>query len=93
MEKRSLRGKDGKQRPTDWRKLTARQLNAVLLVLAVGLAAVDLTCFSFIKTRDALPSAARASALPVVAATSPKRTKLSLAALAPTKPDAPLTGW
>jgi len=37
----------------------ARDMNAFLLVLAIGLATLDFSCFLAIKLRDALPPAQR----------------------------------
>ena len=40
---------------------TARDMNAFLLVLAIGLAALDLTCLWAFKLRDALPAVTHTS--------------------------------
>ena len=40
----------------------AREMNAFLLVLALGLAALDLTCLWAFKLQDALPAMTRTSA-------------------------------
>src|SRR5436853_7843948 len=40
----------------------AREMNAFLLVLAIGLATLDLTCLWAFKLRDALPAMTRTSA-------------------------------
>jgi hypothetical protein len=72
----------------------ARDVNVFLLVLAVGLATLDLTCFCAFKMRDALPSAARASANPTLITQRARGSRPygSLAAAAPTAPSAP-TSW
>jgi hypothetical protein len=81
------------RRVIDRLDLTAGKLAAVLLVGMLGLAAFAFAGFFALPGPDMLP--ARPHARPVSAAASkqPPQTRLSLAALAPTKPDAPLTGW
>ncbi|HLY45515.1 MAG TPA: hypothetical protein VKQ73_08040 [Stellaceae bacterium] len=81
----------GKNRSGNRRIGRARNLNVAILLLAIGLAVLDLTGFT--RAGDALPSAARAAAAPAVAATPTRHAKLALAALSPTRPEAPLTGW
>ena len=60
-----------------------RELNAFLVVLAIGLAALDATCFLAFKVRDALPSAAVAHS--GAAAMPSARNAQSLATLSPTR--------
>jgi hypothetical protein len=78
MQNRRQKGARVTTRPWTLRPWTtgfdraARELNAVLLVMAIGLAVLDLTCFCALKMRDALPSLARAAANPaLVAAPAP----------------------
>ena len=47
----------------------ARDMNAVLFVLAIGLAALDASCFFAIKLRDAMPAVQRVD----TAAAAPQR--------------------
>jgi hypothetical protein len=49
----------------------ARDVNAFLLVLAIGLAMLDVTYLWAFKMRDALPAMARASAISAAVATKP----------------------
>jgi hypothetical protein len=49
----------------------ARDVNAFLLVLAIGLAMLDVTYLWAFKMRDALPAMARASATSAAVATKP----------------------
>jgi hypothetical protein len=88
---------------------TAADLNIVLLVVAIGLAMLDLTCFLAFRMREALPSPARVESIAPVAARPvvaqgpmPAATQAqpvtalpsqSVAVLAPTKPSAAVTGW
>jgi hypothetical protein len=59
------------------RSLTARldraagDMNAFLLVLAIGLATLDLTCLWAFKMRDALPAMAQATATSTMAINKP----------------------
>jgi hypothetical protein len=53
----------------------ARDMNAFLLVLAIGLATLDLTCLWAFKMRDALPTAARSAAASAPAANKPSQSK------------------
>ena len=46
----------------------AEQMNAFLLVLAIGLAVLDFTCFWIIKVRDAGPTVTRIAPSPAAAA-------------------------
>jgi hypothetical protein len=65
-------------------------LNAFLLVLAIGLATLDLTCFWAFKMRDALPAMALATTSSAAAnpskAPQPKQAEAS-------RPNAPKVGW
>lgn len=64
-----------------------KELNAFLLVLAIGLAVLDATCFLAFKVQDALPSASVIHASSSANLAIPKGP--SLAALTPSRP----TGW
>ncbi|MBV8492510.1 MAG: hypothetical protein JO162_03430 [Alphaproteobacteria bacterium] len=68
----------------------AGDLNAFLLVLAIGLATLDLTCFWAFKMRDALPSMAlttsSSAAVNPSNAPQPKKAEAS-------RPNAPKVGW
>lgn len=69
----------------------AGNMNAFLVVLAIGLATLDLTCLWAFKMRDALPGMALAttsSAAPVSAANKPAHVQA-----AATSPSAPKNGW
>ncbi len=70
----------------------AREINAVLLVLAIGLAALDITGFVAVTVRDAAPSLARGSVDPSDAARRAEALGPSVAVLVPTKPGAQITG-
>jgi len=70
----------------------AREINAVLLVLAIGLAALDITGFVAFTIRDAAPSLARGSVNPSDAARRASSLGPSVAVLVPTKPGAQITG-
>lgn len=85
-----LRQYPGKRRTAGFER-AVRELNAFLLVLAIGLAVLDATCFVAFKVRDALPSATMANAGP--AAAMPLGRGQSLAALSPSKPSATAGGW
>ncbi len=93
MENRPLRDNNGRKRWRGRLNSAAGDTDAYLLALALCLAALVFACFPARNARDALPTAGRASALPAAASRHAKQEKLALAALAPTKPDAPLTGW
>jgi hypothetical protein len=57
-----LPGKDPRSRSLAARlDRAARDMNAFLLVLAIGLATLDLTCLWAFKLRDALPAMTRTS--------------------------------
>jgi hypothetical protein len=72
----------------------AREMNAFLLVLALGLAALDLTCLWAFRMADALPAMARSNAtgavMPNKPSVPPGRT---MVALAPSNPSASINGW
>ena len=72
----------------------AREMNAFLLVLALGLAALDLTCLWAFRIADALPAIAPSNAtgavMPNKPAVPPGRT---MAAVAPSNPSASINGW
>jgi len=88
---------DGRLRQQTDKRRTAgfdravRELNAFLLVLAIGLAVLDATCFIAFEVRDSLPSATLANAGP--AAAMPLGGAQSLTALSPSKPSASAGGW
>jgi hypothetical protein len=67
-----------------------RELNAFLLVLAIGLAALDATCFIAFEMRHSLPSAGLSHADPSTAMAAHVQ---SLVALTPSKPAANTIGW
>ena len=68
----------------------AGDLNAFLLVLAIGLATLDLTCFWAFKMRDALPSMAVASTSS--AAVNPSK-PAQLKQTEASRPNVPKVGW
>ena len=70
----------------------AREMNAMLLVLAIGLAALDITGFVAAAVRDAAPSVARFSVDPSDAAKRATSLGPSVAVPAPTKPHAAIAG-
>ena len=70
----------------------AREMNAVLLVLAIGLAALDVTGWVAVAIRDAATSGARGSVDPSDAAQRAEPLGPSVAGAVPTKPDAAITG-
>jgi len=67
------------------------ELNAFLLVLAIGLAVLDGTCFLAFKVRDSLPSARLANA--GASAAMPLPRPQSVAALTPSRPGTSISGW
>ena len=71
----------------------ARELNAFLLVLAIGLAALDFTCFFAFEIREALPSPARVSSDPSVMAKPTPAAGQTFAALPPTRPPVLTAGF
>jgi hypothetical protein len=66
----------------------AGDMNAFLLVLAIGLATLDLTCLWAFKMRDALPAMARATATSTAAVNKPGNQKPAQ----PANPAAPSAG-
>ena len=90
MESNSPRGKTRKNRWNDRFNTATRDLNAVLIVVAIGLAVLDFTCFVALTARDAVPAHAAPAA---IAATKAAPTQMSIAAMSPTKPAAAVTGW
>jgi hypothetical protein len=93
MEDRSQRGDDGAKRWFDRLDRSAGELNAFLLVLAIGLAVLDATYFFTFKAVDALPSVNRIGMDPSVATRPVANPNPPLAVLTPTKPGAAATGW
>ena len=69
-----------------------REMNAVLLVAAMGLAALDITGFVAVSMRDAVPSVVQRSFDPSEAAKRASSLGPSVAVLAPTKPNAAIAG-
>ena len=67
-----------------------RELNAFLLVLAIGLAVLDATCFLAFRVRDSLPAANRVSAGSAAVVPSPRGQ--TLASVQPTRPVS-VNGW
>jgi len=72
----------------------AGEMNAFLFVLALGLAALDLTCLWAFRMADALPAMARSNAtgavMPNKPAVLPGRT---MAPQAPSNSSASINGW
>ena len=93
MEDRSQRGEGGAKRWFLRLDRTAGEMNAFLLVLAIGLAVLDATYFFTFKALDALPSVNRIEMDRSIAAKPAVSPNPSLAALTPTKPGAATTGW
>lgn len=74
----------------------AHGVNAFLLVLAIGLATLDFTCFFAFQVRDALPSAARLASDPPTVSQIAKPAvplKQADARFAPTSSGAATGGW
>ena len=72
----------------------AGEMNAFLFVLALGLAALDLTCLWAFRMADALPAIARSNATGAVMPNKPAvPTGRTMAALAPSNPSASINGW
>ena len=72
----------------------AGEMNAFLFVLALGLAALDLTCLWAFRMADALPAMARSNATGAVMPNKPAvPTGRTMAALAPSNPSASINGW
>ncbi|HKS88043.1 MAG TPA: hypothetical protein VJR70_01260 [Stellaceae bacterium] len=95
MENDSPRSKSRKSRWNDRFNTATRDLNAVLVVVAIGLAVLDFTFFIALTARDAMPSAPPARPVAAVAATTtaPTATHMSVAAMLPARPSAAATGW
>ena len=70
----------------------AREMNAVLLVLAMGLAALDLTGFAAVIIRHAAPSVAGFSLAPSEAVMRAASLGPSVGVPVPTKPGAATAG-
>ena len=62
MENRMQQSQDKKRPLMNRLDEAARDLNAVLLVLAIGLAVLDFTCFFAFEIRNALPPVRRVDA-------------------------------
>ncbi len=92
MDNPSTQNKVRKNRLIDRLDRGAREMNAFLLILAIGLAALDVTGFVAFTIRDAAPSLARGSVDPSDAARRAASQGPSVAVLVPTKPDAHVTG-
>ena len=92
MENRSPQNRPKATRLIDRLDRLAREMNAFLLVLAIGLAVLDMTGFVAFTIRDAAPSLARGSVDPSDAARRAASQGPSVAVLVPTKPDAHVTG-
>ena len=92
MENQPSRHDASARRLIDRLDRIAREINAVLLVLAIGLAALDITGFVVVTLRDAAPAVARASVDPSAAARRAVALGPSVAVLVPTKPGAQITG-
>ena len=72
----------------------ARKINAFLFVLALGLAALDLTCLWAFRMADALPAMAQSNATGAVIPNKPAvPAGRMMAALAPSNPNASINGW
>ena len=67
----------------------AGDMNAFLLVLAIGLATLDLTCLWAFKMKEALPAMAQATATSTAAVNKPPHQKPAQ----PSNPSPPNTGW
>ena len=70
----------------------AEKMNAFLLVLAIGLAVLDFTCFWIFRVRDALPPATRIAA-PVAAASPAAPAAPATAAAKPVRPAGTTAGF
>src|SRR5258707_13449368 len=85
MENRSPQGNVRATRLIDRLDGLAREMNAFLLVLAIGLAALDVTGFVAFTVRDAAPVVARGSVDPSDAARRAGALGPSVAGLGPPK--------
>jgi hypothetical protein len=93
MENRSQRNPNRTERWTSRLNRVAGELNIFLMVMAIGLAILDFTCFFAFKVRDALPSPARVAAEPALISKPAIAAGQPIAAVTPTKPGAVVTGW
>lgn len=71
----------------------AGTMNAFLLVFAIGLAALDLTCLWVLTVRDAVPSVTRLSANPAIASKPAVPAGNTIAAVSPARPGDTMTGF
>jgi len=71
----------------------AGTMNAFLLVFAIGLAALDLTCLWILTVRDAVPSVTRLSANPGMASKAAVPAGNTSAAVTPARPGDTMTGF
>jgi len=70
----------------------AREMNVLLLVLALGLAVLDLPCLWAVRMADALPAMARSHATGAVTPNKPAvPAGRSMAALTPSNPSASIS--
>jgi hypothetical protein len=92
MSNRSPRDDDSAKRLLARLDRVAREMNVFLLVLALGLAALDLTCLWAFRMADALPAMARGHAIGAVTPNKPAvPAGRSMAALTPTNPGASIS--
>ena len=71
MQNRSPKKNPPPRSLTAWLDRAAGDMNAFLLVLAIGLATLDLPCLWAFKMRDALPAMAQATATSTMAINKP----------------------
>jgi hypothetical protein len=71
----------------------AGKMNAFLLVIAIGLAALDFTCFWVIKVRDALPAVTRVEANAATSAKPAASARHNVAAASPSGAGGSMTGF
>ena len=90
MKHRSQRNGASAKRLIDRLDRAAHDMNAMLLVLAIGLAALDATCFFAFQARNALSEVNRVSADPSVAGSTMAAGR-STQAVAPAKQSG--AGW
>ena len=90
MDNRAQRGESAKRWVGRFDH-AARELNVFLLVLAIGLAALDITCLFAFEMRDALPSVSRVAADPSLSARPAVPATDTVATLAPTRPSVTAT--
>ena len=92
MSNRSPRDDDSAKRLLARLDRVAREMNVFLLVLALGLAALDLTCLWALRMADALPAMARGHATGAVTPNKPAvPAGRSMAALTPSNPGASIS--